>query len=268
MGDSAGIDPTLRASLLASVAELKVQLREVQVRIADDQAKERSIQKRIDGALEFLGEGGEVRAAAAGASSDVQNISSEAGAPGRPSGRPGTWTAFFYDRLNGRNGGMTLKELLATIPGTEYAEKLAAGRNGFYTSVSKLTADGKLVRRKDTVYLPHIAAKVDAGEIVEPPREPKADKRGVYLLIELVVRGGPADGMKAADVVDVMRGMPEAQPYLRRNTQLVYATLSRMVQAGLLERNWQGRYRVAEKRQATDDSKVVTLPTASNGGTR
>lgn len=184
---------------------------------------------------------------------------------GRAPTAPGPWSEFVAGRLAGVSGGMTLKEMTDSMRGTAWAEKHAGTRNGFYTAIQKLQDAGKIIRRDGVIYLPETLAKIDAGEIVEAERPLSQDKRGAYKIIERVV-SAESGKLKAGDVVDRMREIPEAEPYLRRNTQLVYATLSRMAQGGLLERDFRGFYSIPAK-APPPAGNVVPLASASGGQT-
>lgn len=175
-----------------------------------------------------------------------------------------TWGDFIMGQLSGINGGRSYRELLAATAGTPFAERHARSPNAFYNAVGSLVAQGRVVRRNKIVYRTEVLSKIEAGEIEEERPEAEPD----FSMPDLIVRAlrGATDGMKAGDIVEAVRVMPEAAERLSKNTQIVYATLSRMAQSGMLERNYKGSYRLPDASASAASSPNVTpFPGAGRG---
>ena len=100
--------------------------------------------------------------------------------------------------------------------------------------IEGMTRRGRLRRRGEFIYHPVTLQRIEAGELDDRPEAinaVKSDLRG--LIIQAISEIGDA---RAKDVIKKLWTMPKAMPILERNAQYPYAMLSRMAQAGELDK--------------------------------
>jgi hypothetical protein len=100
--------------------------------------------------------------------------------------------------------------------------------------IESMTRRGRLRRRGGFIYHPVTLQKIEVGLLENRPEAAEAvrsDLRG--LIIQALSEIGNA---RAKSVIAKLWTMPEAMPILERNPQYPYAMLSRMAQAGELDR--------------------------------
>ena len=171
------------------------------------------------------------------------------------------WKAAIESAFQKYRRGLAPREIATFIREdgtTEARERLAGNPNGLYAPLSRMVADGQLVKHGERFYRADVYEELAAqGELEDEIEGPMT---GSNLFIYNALKENSP--LPPRTIIEMMRGSKEFGPRLEANAQYGYSAIQRLVKQGLIERDSSGSYRLASKENGASDVPASDAPEA------
>jgi len=150
----------------------------------------------------------------------------------------------FILRTDGR--GLSHKELMTRLEDYSFGPQLQKSDKGFYNGISRLYARGKLVKSGGLLYAESVAEdmKKSGKSLTDLTADIQRRTNSSASFVVEILQSHPR-GLSAAELKQILNGMPEAPKSIREHGQYIYNVLSTLMASGTIVKK-DGKYALAQ----------------------